>query len=488
VTQQATGVAPLPNNPINPSANVSYATCPAGAPQRTFNVTAVTSQKALAAQNPFPGSIVFNSRGPAQNTLTNTLGVMYVRSEDLDASGKLKAGVPVEPLILRANAGDCITVNLTNGINPQGSSVYNFKFQWSPPFNTGQANQQISSYVGLHPQLLSYDVATSTGNNVGWNSKDNPSQVAGPGQTVHYTWYAGKIDVDSAGALTYTPVEFGALNLFPSDPLFQHLNGLFGQMIIEPKGATWKCGEAGNLRDCDPSGAQPPASRASATVALPDGSTYREFSLMISDNIRISDTVGSSQTVANNSAVNYRTEPWQFRYVGNKIQDFSCMMSNQLAGVNGDPQTPIFTAEVGDKVRFRLTHPFGTGTSQVFTLHGHVWQRNPYTNNSTVIGDNPLSQWIGSRDNHGSTDHFDMWVDKAGGEFGQAGDYLYSVFQPLQTRQGPWGIFRVGHATGSTDVNGTCKSVSKPGYVPATPKDDLNRFLRPSLNTSTRRP
>lgn len=154
------------------------------------------------------------------------------------------------------------------------------------------------------------------------------------------------------------------------------------------------------------------------------------------------------------------------------------MLSNQLLQPSQDPQTPIFRADVGDSVRFRLTHPFGTGTSQVFSLHGHVWQRNPYTNDSTTIGDNKLTQWIGSRDNHGATDHFDLVVDKAGGEFGQAGDYLYSVFQPLQARQGPWGIFRVGNTSGTGAINGACKPVIKPGYVPPKPKDDLDRFVR----------
>ena len=111
------------------------------------------------------------------------------------------------------------------------------------------------------------------------------------------------------------------------------------------------------------------------------------------------------------------------------------MLSNQLVG--GDPQTPIFTADIGDQARFRLTHPFGTGTSQVFTVHGHVWQRNPYQNNSTVLGDNNLSQWMGSRDNHGSTDHFDLVIDKAGGEFGQGGDYLIQSFNLFRQVRDP---------------------------------------------------
>ena len=164
------------------------------------------------------------------------------------------------------------------------------------------------------------------------------------------------------------------------------------------------------------------------------------------------------------------------------------MLSNQLIQqVQKDPQTPIFTAEVGDKVRFRLTHPFGTGTSQVFSLHGHVWQRNPYKNDSTEMGDNNLSQWIGSRDNHGSTDHFDMVMDKAGGEGGKPGDYLYTVFLPFQATQGAWGIFRVGHSKGMRpNPNATCEPVipvgSPRGFAPLRKKDDLNRFIRQPSN------
>ena len=62
-TTVANKLAPLPNNPIGPAVNVTYATCPAvltpPAVKRVFNVTAVTAQKALAG-----GQILFNSRAP----------------------------------------------------------------------------------------------------------------------------------------------------------------------------------------------------------------------------------------------------------------------------------------------------------------------------------------------------------------------------------------------------------------------------------------
>ncbi len=461
-TAAAKSVAPLPNNPVAAGTNVTYSTCPAGAQPVVFNVTAVTAQQALSTQ-----AIVFNSRG---TVLKNPLGVMYVRSEDLDGTGKLKTGVPVEPLILRAKAGDCIEVNLTNGI-AKNSKVLNAPFVWSPPFNTIPVNNKMSSYVGLHPQLLAFDATTSMGANIGWNSQGGKNQLTNiGGAPVKYQWYAGKVDRGADGNLTHTPVEFGALNLFPSDPLFQHLNGLIGQMIIEPAGSTWQCGDPGSLQNCDPS-PTPPTTRASATVTLANNAgKFREFSLMLSDNIRIEPTVGYT-------AANYASEPWQFRYTGNLIQDFSCMLSNQLLNPAQDPQTPIFKADVGDPARFRLTHPFGTGNSQVFSLHGHIFQRNPYAKNSTIIGDNKLSQWLGSRDNHGAADHFDVVVDKSGGEFGQAGDYLYTVFQPLQASKGQWGIFRVGNTSGTGAPNGACKPVVKPGYVPPKTKDDLERFV-----------
>ena len=108
------------------------------------------------------------------------------------------------------------------------------------------------------------------------------------------------------GALTYTPAEFGALNLFPSDPLFQHPNGLIGQMIIEPAGSKWTCGDAGATgKSCEPISGPASAqatTRAQATVTAPN-QTFREFSVMISDALQ------TSLAGQGTAAVNYRSEP-----------------------------------------------------------------------------------------------------------------------------------------------------------------------------------
>ena len=478
-TALATRLKPLPNNPV-PGTQVSYATCPTDlkpSQQRTFNITAVTAQKALPG-----GQLVYNDRGPQSGWMSSLMGILYVRNEDLDGSGKLNPKVPIEPLILRANAGDCITVNLTNAIAPN-SLVLQHNFNWPPPFKP-PIPQKMSKYVGLHPQLLSYDPFSSYGMNIGWNSKGATNQVAAFGKTVKYQWYAGTVERGADGNLKYTPVEFGALNLFPSDPLFQHPNGLIGQMIIEPEGSTYTCGDPSSTDSCDPGGGAP--TRSQATITAPNVK-FREFSVMISDALQ------TSLATSGTSAINYRSEPKAMRYVGsiaNSINtDFSCMTSNLLdqppltTSPIGEPKTPIFTANPGDQVRFRMTHPMGTGDSQVFTVHGHNWQRNPYQNNSLIIGSNNLSQWLGSRDNHGSSDHFDLVIDKAGGEFRKEGDYLYTAYLADQASLGAWGLFRVGTPAGPSP-NAVCKMQQAPAAAPSrTDATDLRkRFHRAPEN------
>ena len=489
---------PLPNNPLGPGTTLDFQACPANQPaskKRTYNITAVDAKSFLPN-----GAITFNSRTPN----LQSKGLMYVFSEDIDpVTKKLKTGVPMEPLILRASAGDCIVVNLTNEISP-GSDPYTTPRGWPQPF-TGQGTVTPSAYVGIQPQLLSYDGATSGGINVGYNAK--PQAVAKGQPPITYNWYAGNIGRTQTGALTYTPVEFGSLNLLPTDSLMQHQWALFGGMVIEPAGSKWTCDADDKATGkkiqvpCEPGAPGYDLSkwnnftRASATVTGPTSSTsFREFVAMVNEDLILN--------AENRSGINYRTEPNTYRY-GNtdaEPQNFSangnnaCATSNALAlpGSNpvvatGDPQTPIFTARVGTPVRFRLMHPQGTGTAQVFTVNGHVWQREPYINSSAAIGNNNLSQWLGSHDSHGSTDHYDIVIAKAGGQNGVPGDYLYTTFVPNQNALGSWGIFRVLDQNGNK-IPGN--PVCDPSNTrPAPPKGrDPNDFIRQPFEKAVRQP
>ena len=94
-------------------------------------------------------------------------------------------------------------------------------------------------------------------------------------------------------------------------------------------------------------------------------------------------------------AVNYRTEPLDYRLpdgrlalerLGHVADRHRRALSNSL--VLADPQTPIFVATANTPVRFRVVHPAGIN-EQVFTLHGHVWQEEPYINGSTRDREQP---------------------------------------------------------------------------------------------------
>jgi hypothetical protein len=399
--------------------------CPADAPSRDYKVTAVYAKDALPE-----GALIYNARGgvgtPGVNQITDPTALMYVFTSDL-VSGKLPPTVPREPLILRAAAGDCIHVELANGLPPAGTAL-----------NNGEAAQpavagvtlQTSHSVGLHPQLVSYDVTNSDGFRIGTNpiaDGATPLNTAAPGETVKYTWYAGKVERDTYGKPEYIPVEFGAVDLAPADALMQDNFGLIGALIVEPKGSKWEMDEQ--------------FSRAQANVTKEDKATFREGVAIVQDDL----------ATVQETAFNYRTEPISYRYLNPEymVNDpslsplgISRSQSNTL--VVADPQTPVFAAQAGEPLRLRVLHPAGLN-EQVFELHGHAWQEEPYSKNShTIVEENPRSQWTGSRDAFGANSSFDVVLKHAGGRNGVKGDYLFRTFIGLDFQSGMWGLVRVG--------------------------------------------
>src|SRR6185369_4316964 len=116
-TAQTDMIAPILLEPTIITANPSdFATgktagttvCPGTAPKRKINVTAVNAW-ALPT-----GTLVYNSRAGNGGALNDPTAIMYFRTEDIDSFGNVKAGVPIEPLVVRARAGECIQFNLEN--------------------------------------------------------------------------------------------------------------------------------------------------------------------------------------------------------------------------------------------------------------------------------------------------------------------------------------------------------------------------------------
>ena len=409
--------------------------CPKTAPARVFNVSAYRASDITSR------GIIYNSRTMQGGILYDPTGIMYVRDEDIDPlTGKLKSGLAVEPLVLRAAAGECITLTLTNRLPQVQSDLdgYNTLPMIVRNFNNNQIRP--SSHVGLHPQMLLLDVTRGDGHNVGFN----PTQTAAPGHKVEYQWYAGDIKVDATGYATAPAIEFGSVNLMSSDPIKHAHKGAFGALIIEPKGATW---------------VEDPARRSMATVTA-GTQQFHDFVLQFQTDVNM--RFGSDNSAvpllaetedpedSGQKAINYRTEPmWKrMNYAPNasleftRTLDFTNALSNQKVG--GDPQTPVFVAKPGVATRFRLLNAGGHARNNVFALHGHIWRELPYADQSSVIWDNPKSELTPAFMGIGPSSHFDVLLrNGAGGKFKILGDYLFRTQQSFMFDGGLWGILRV---------------------------------------------
>ncbi|MBI5015035.1 MAG: copper oxidase [Deltaproteobacteria bacterium] len=459
---------PLPNNPVDAKIGLTITNasnfqqmCPVGAPARNYDVTAIRAADALAsAAGKRDGKLVYNARALNGGPLTDPTSLLYVMTSDLGTDGRLKPGVPVEPLILRAAAGECINVKLRNRL-PSNLAVPDPAFPTQTKdlagFNTlpmivenFNANQiGPSSWAGLHPQLVAYDVTKSDGANVGFNLP----QTVLAGNTLlptTYRWYAGEVWLDGT-TLKSRPAELGAVNLTSSDPIKHSSKGAVGALIIEPAGAKWV--EDGSPQDT----LKRPRSRAQATVTLPDGSSFRDLVLVLQSDLNLrwkGNAPVPPSLLADDSedsgmmAVNYKTEPLWLR-LGYSPDALPVDVGNlnfrdSLSIATGEPQTPTLTAAPGQAVRLRVLNPGGQGRNSVFTLHGHAWQREPYVNDSGALGHNPFSFVRGGQEGVGPSSHWDFVLENgAGGAGGVRGDYLYRDFTPLHFENGAWGVLRV---------------------------------------------
>jgi hypothetical protein len=308
----------------------------------------------------------------------------------------------------------------------------------------------------LHPQLLTYNAHRSDGNNVGFNRVS----TAAPNGITLYLWYAGTMNVAANGSVSFTPVEFGATNLIPSDRIKHPNKGAVGSLIIEPPGSSY-------VYDTftDPADGLTKRTRASATITPGSGGTFREFVLMHQTDINFQYKDGTAvKNLAGEDdpedtgqrAFNYRSEPLWFR-MGHVPQTpmeetreliWTNVLSNQKIG-NKDPETPIFVALPGAAVRFRVLDPGGHARNNAFALHGHIWEEEPWNSTGTAQAANPLSEWKGAQFGVGPTFHDNFLLKNgAGGKARVTGDYLYRTFSSTQFDGGLWGIFRVTSRAG----------------------------------------
>lgn len=326
-------------------------------------------------------------------------GRFFVLKEELERHGGLKAyirkvenqEIQAEPLVIRANAGDCIELHTTN-LLPEVLEESPFQLR------------TITDIVGHHVHLVKFDTIVADGAANGWNN------IAGARR------YETLIERFFADEELRT--------VFFHDHLFANSHqqhGLFGALIIEEAGATFH-----DIRD---------GSRLSwgtkAVIRRRDGTSFREFALFVHDFALLFDKNGEalnppevpgSHDDPGVMGINYRSEPMRERL--KKHDDPAYIFSSF---VHGDPATPILETYPGDELMIRLLD--GAHEEQhSLNITGMSWRKEPADVRSPLTA----SQTIGI------SEAFNVNVTE---DYG-AGDYLYYFGGIDDAWLGLWGIIR----------------------------------------------
>ena len=373
---------PLPNREeIQKSAP---SVCPADAPVKSFDVSAIDHHIRYHDQAPELMEVDLERK----MVLGNPNGKIYVLGSDRD---KVKSGaVKASPLTLHVNVGDCVKINLKN--------------------------EMAKERAGFHVDMMAFDPKDSFGGNIGKNAGE---QTIAPGESKTYTYYAHP----EYGELAALIQDWGNVVENPR-------NGLFGSIIVGPKGSRYRdpiTGEDITMKS---------SWRADVLVdrTIPGNDNrknYRDFSLMFQDEDNI---VGVSfmpyiQQVAGISAVNYRSEPsnWRTEKGCEIIGVFACTKTGE------EPVTPTLQAHVGDPVAVHVLGAFSEQV-QLFTVEGHEWPHEPY-----MVG----ADQVGTMEFGGSEVINAYLTGGAGGPNKLVGDYMWKNQRPAFANAGQWGLFRV---------------------------------------------
>ena len=372
--------------------------CPVDAPVRTYDISAIQTK------------IVYNE----ETGDNDPNGALFALTADV--LGIKNGTISAQPLVIRANAGDCVRVTLRNKLPSTGLPDHtgDVPLPADAPFPDG-------ARVSLHPSLMSYDVTRSDGAAVGYNYD---STVA-PGKYAKFSWY---VDPKLEGSAVNL-VDFG-------DRRGHRHHGLFGALLVEPKGSTW----------LDPSTGKPVLSGAVSDVRWTDAAgvarAYREQVLNWQDGLNLRTASGAPIPTASvvddpyeqgNRAINYRTERFAPRLAENPRPAWV-----HSSEVHGDPATPVLRAYVGDQVRIWLLQGGDRGRAHSVNVSGHSWNYQP---------DDPSSRRVSTEGRLLAAESRSLRTT-AGGSLGFGGDYLYrDGLLTNQVNAGLWGIMRVHDTT-----------------------------------------
>lgn len=326
-------------------------------------------------------------------------GRFFVLKEELERCGGLESyirmveeqKIRVEPLVIRANAGDCIELRTTN-LLPE--------YLEETPFQL----KTRTDIVGHHVHLVKFDTITSDGAANGWNN------IAGARK---YETLVERFFADEE-----------LRTVFFHDHLFANahqFHGVFGALIIEEAGATFH-----NIRN-----GKELRSGTKAVIRRRDGTSFREFALFVHDFANLFDKDGEALNPPavpgghddpGVMGINYRSEPMRERL--KNFEDPAYIFSSY---VHGDPATPVLETYPGDEMMIRLVD--GAHEEQhVFNITGMSWRKELEDERSPLAASQTT----------GVSEAFNLNIKEAY----QPGDYLYYFGGIDDAWLGLWGIIR----------------------------------------------
>ncbi|HEX2728595.1 MAG TPA: hypothetical protein VHM16_02505, partial [Rubrobacteraceae bacterium] len=352
----------LGSAPSAAAANEPGSPCPVSAPVKTFDVTAIDVDITLNR---------FGDHDPAGKmyVLTGingqaTNGIQKVRQEETaPLPGRVSIGLhghdAIQPLVIRANQGDCVKIDFHN--------------------------QATGGAYGIHIDGLAFKVGSS-GDQIG----NNGSSAVPNGGSQSYEYYLPNDDaLEGSHYIRPGPGNREAVS-----------HGLFGSLMVEPPGSEYLALDSGNPVD---SGWEASIVPGGATAdPSDDAPSFREFAMLHheigNEKFKIkNDQGGDLPTVdphtdsyrPGSRALNYRSEPFMNRLDLDHEQKSLSYNSYTF----GDPATPMPRGYLSDPTKIRLVHA-GTEMFHVYHLHGggDRWRFNPVADTTYNYADTGLKK------------------------------------------------------------------------------------------------
>lgn len=304
--------------------------------------------------------------------------------------------IDVEPLVIRANKGDCIEVRTTNFL-PETLPETEFQLK------------TLTDNAGFHIHLVKFDVTASDGGANGYNYINSVFY----GETLVERYYANE--------------ELNACFFHDHfNPNSHQQHGIFGALIIEPEGSKYY----------DPKTGKPLKYGTKAVIKTPSGRTFREFGLFVHDFALLFDKKGNplnkppfpgSHDDPGVMGINYKCEPLGERLTAGKLNgdDSAYVFSSRI---HEDPVTPILETYPGDEIVIRLLD--GAQEEQhAFNINGMKWRKEITDKKSPLVQCQTMG--ISEAFNIRITDDY------------KPGDYIYYFGGQDDLWLGLWGIIRV---------------------------------------------